>query len=399
MRIILWISFFVSSLLACDNSIPETTPNEDPPSVSKFTDTVRFASYNVSMFGNNADELKSKLRNADQHINLRKLAAVIKSVAPDVLVLMEIDYDATGEVLDLLADGLLAIPLDGYDGIDYPYRYQIDSNTGQLSSVDIDGNGSISLPNDAYGFGNYSGQYASAILSKFPIDIDKQRSFKNFKWKDMPNAALPTNADGSQYYNDTVLDEFRLSSKNHIDLPITLADDVTIHALISHPTPPVFDGIEDRNGKRNHDEIRLWADYLDNSAYLMDDQGNSGGLSVDESFIIFGDLNADPIDGDSYNNAISLLLEHERVNKDITTGTLIPSSNGGAEHNQQQGDSGDPQFDTSFFGLRIDYVIPSQNLNVLSSGVFWPAAQEEAHDLVSDGGASDHLLVWADIKF
>jgi len=30
-----------------------------------------------------------------------------------------------------------------------------------------------------------------------------------------------------------------------------------IHILASHPTPPVFDGVEDRNGRRNHDEIRL----------------------------------------------------------------------------------------------------------------------------------------------
>ena len=36
----------------------------------------------------------------------------------------------------------------------------------------------------------------------------------------------------------------------------------TFHLLASHPTPPVFDGDEDRNGKRNHDEVRLIADYI-----------------------------------------------------------------------------------------------------------------------------------------
>ena len=35
----------------------------------------------------------------------------------------------------------------------------------------------------------------------------------------------------------------------------------TVHFLVSHPTPPVFDGPEDRNGPRNYDEIRFWADY------------------------------------------------------------------------------------------------------------------------------------------
>ena len=36
----------------------------------------------------------------------------------------------------------------------------------------------------------------------------------------------------------------------------------TVHVLASHPTPPSFDGGEDRNGRRNHDEIRFWADYV-----------------------------------------------------------------------------------------------------------------------------------------
>ena len=36
----------------------------------------------------------------------------------------------------------------------------------------------------------------------------------------------------------------------------------TVHVLASHPTPPTFDGAEDRNGRRNHDEIRFWADYV-----------------------------------------------------------------------------------------------------------------------------------------
>jgi hypothetical protein len=49
----------------------------------------------------------------------------------------------------------------------------------------------------------------------------------------------------------------------------------TIHVLASHPTPPTFDGAEDRNGKRNHDEIRFWRDYISEktSNYIYDDKG------------------------------------------------------------------------------------------------------------------------------
>ena len=54
----------------------------------------------------------------------------------------------------------------------------------------------------------------------------------------------------------------------------------TLHVLASHPTPPTFDGPEDRNGRRNHDEIRFWADYISpgQSGYIVDDEGRSGGI-------------------------------------------------------------------------------------------------------------------------
>ncbi len=395
-----YLFFFIiasASFICCDNS-DTTNPNSVVNPVTETEpDTIRFASYNVSMYGNEAGEIEAKLQNGEQHLNLRKLAAVIKNVRPDVLVLMEVDYDSENKILQLFNDNLLNKDLDGFTAINYPYKYQIATNTGELSTVDIDGNGSISLPNDAYGFGNYSGQYASAILSKFPINSEDQRSFKNFLWKDMPNAVLPKNTDGTEYYSDEVIDVFRLSSKNHIDLPIQIKDDLAIHALISHPTPPVFDGDEDRNGRRNHDEIKLWADYISNKDYLMDDAGKAGGLQTSDKFIIFGDLNADPVDGDSYNNAISQLLDHELVNSTVSRGNLRPRSNGGAEHNQKAGDTGDPAYDTSFFGLSIDYVLPSSNLEASDSGVFWPASNEEGAELVKENGASDHLLVWLDI--
>jgi hypothetical protein len=53
---------------------------------------------------------------------------------------------------------------------------------------------------------------------------------------------------------------------------------------------------------RNHDKIRLWADYISRprrSSYLYDDKGRRGGLRPGSRFVIAGDLNADPYDGDS----------------------------------------------------------------------------------------------------
>lgn len=386
----------VFSLSQCN--IPKKVNDEILPveSVKAAGDTLRFASFNVSMFRNTEGVLLNELGNPISP-QVQRIAAIIQKVRPDVIALMEFDYDKDSKALSIFKDNFLDVSQNGFDTIDYKYACSISSNTGVLSSVDIDGNGSVSLPGDAYGFGNFPGQYAFAILSKYPFDEENFRTFKNFLWKDMPNALLPTNTNGSSYYSDAALDVFRVSSKNHADIPIILPSGEKVHVLLSHPTPPVFDGAEDRNGKRNHDEIRLFSDYISNESYLKDDKGNTGGLPAGENFVIMGDLNADPADGDSANNAILQLLNHPLVNQDIANGDKIPSSEGGAEHNQSSGDVGDPAHDTSFFGLRIDYVLPSATFDVLDSGVFWPAKADPLHVLVEDRSASDHLCVWADM--
>ncbi len=367
---------------------------ETEPEVEAFTETLRFASFNVSLFRDTEGGLVSDLSNGENE-DIKKVAEVIQTVRPDFLALMEFDYDAAGNALELFRSNYLEQPQNGQEIMEYPHAYAAPSNTGLLAEVDIDSNGSISLPNDAYGFGNFEGQFAFALLSKYPIKTEELRSFQNFKWTDLENATLPKNADGSNFYSDEALEVFRLSSKNHIDMPVELPDGRIVHALLSHPTPPVFDGAEDRNGLRNHDEIKLFADYISGAEYLTDDQGNSGGLSSDDFFVIMGDQNADPLDGDSAMDAIRQLLDHPRVNQAVTFGEHIPASVGGQIHNQQSGDTGEPQFDTSFFGLRVDYVLPSANLQVSDSAVFWPDPTDIQTALTS---ASDHLLVWVDFR-
>jgi hypothetical protein len=74
----------------------------------------------------------------------------------------------------------------------------------------------------------------------------------------------------------------------------------------------VFDGPEDRNGRRNHDEIRFWADYVTpgrTSAYVYDDAGRRGGLEPGALFVIAGDQNSDPLDGDSVPGAAQQLID------------------------------------------------------------------------------------------
>ena len=89
------------------------------------------------------------------------------------------------------------------------------------------------------------------VYSKYPIATDDVRTFQEFLWKDMPGAVLPddpTTAAPADWYSPAELDVFRLSSKSHWDVPIKLPGRKPVHFLVSHPTPPIFDGTEDRNG-------------------------------------------------------------------------------------------------------------------------------------------------------
>jgi 3-phytase/alkaline phosphatase D len=374
----------------------------------------RFATFNASLNRFNAGDLATEL-SAPGSPQPDTIAEIIQRTRPDVLLINEFDYDAGGVAAQGFQDNYLSVPHGTADPIVYPYRYVAASNTGIPSGRDLDKNGSIGGPNDAFGFGFFPGQYAFVVYSMHEIDVDGIRTFQHFLWKDMPGAMLPIDPEtGESWYDEGDLDVFRLSSKNHVDVPIDV-DGRTVHFLVSHPTPPVFDGDEDRNGTRNNDEIRFWADYVHpgRSGYIYDDAGNTGGLHGSDRFVIAGDQNSDPLDGDSVPGSIDQLLHSPKVNTKVT-----PGSPGGTEQSALQGNANtlhlsDPAFDTADFfdgfppppfggapgNLRADYVLPRKNMKINDAGVFWPEASDPLFALVGTFPfpSSDHRLVWIDV--
>ena len=393
-----WARRIVSSVILMTMLIGATSGNPGfadesttPPKREKAK--LRIATYNASLYGKQSGEIRQRLEDGRDR-QAEDIAWIIQTVRPDVLLLNEIDYDENCEVAQLVANKFFAVGRRGRNGIEYPFLYCAPSNTGVPSSLDLNKNGHKGEPNDAWGYGVYPGQYAMAVFSRFPIRMDDIRTFQGFLWKDLPGATRPVDPNtDAPYYDDETWNRLRLSSKNHIDVPVIIGGSM-IHVLASHPTPPVFDGPEDRNGCRNHDEIQFWNLYLDEAVQLIDDRGTSGGLPAGESFVIMGDLNADPDAGQARRDAIVNLLRHDRVQDPL------PQSQGAVEEARHRGvkDPDEAKTDTANFGrngtMRADYVLPSANLAVGQSGVYWPRREQAGRDAIT---ASDHRLVWVDV--
>jgi len=176
---------------------------------------VRFATYNTSLHGDSAGDLAESLSDGGLE-KAQRIAAVIQSVRPDVLLLNEFDHDDDGRGIQIFREAYLATSQSGRPPIEYPYTYTNSVNTGVLTDLDINQDGSTDGPEDAFGFGRFPGQYGMVVFSTFPIDVDQVRSFQKFRWKDMPAAKLPVNPNTVEsYYREEIEDLFRLSSKSH----------------------------------------------------------------------------------------------------------------------------------------------------------------------------------------
>ncbi len=391
--------------------------------------TIRVATYNVAMYRDRLGELGDELASGSSK-QARQIAEVVQRVRPDILLINEFDYEATSTRLpDDFRNLYLAKKQNEQEPIHYPYCFYEPVNTGVNSGEDLDRDGKLGGPADAHGYGRYPGQYGMLLLSRYPINTKKSHTFQKALWKDLPGHKFPINpTTGKSYYAAELEKKLRLSSKSFWDVCVevsmdasskvrdnalepkldskgALAHTLPIHLLCSHPTPPGFDGPEDRNGRRNHDEIGLIARYLDGNAKswgLKDDNGLlCKGIRADQRCIVLGDLNADPVDGGAKPAAINQLLEHERLQ-----GNFTPTSEGGvaaaAKYQQLNADQkGDASHDTANFSqdgfgnMRADYVIPSQGFEIVDGGVFWPKPGEVGSEGVS---GSDHRLVWIDLK-
>ena len=331
-------------------------------------ETLRFATYNAELSAAGPGLLLQALRRGDdpQHA---AVVAVIKHLDADVLLLTGIDYDLGNAALDALAARLAAAD------VAYPYRVALRPNTGIATGLDLDGNGRTGEPRDAQGYGRFAGEGGMAILSRLPINWEISRDFSGFLWKDLPETQIPPETAPA------VRAVQMLSSTGHWEVPMRLPSGETLRLLAWLGTPSVFDGPEDRNGRRNHDETAFWLHLLN---------GNLPQPPPVPPFVLLGQSSMDPADGEGLPAAIRSLLAHR---------ALQDPAPRGSNPRRDPGHAGDPALDTVVYdgvgGLRVDLVLPSADLETKGAGVLWPPDGDAFAATLAL--ASRHRPVWVDI--
>lgn len=323
-------------------------------------ETLRIATFAAPLSRDGPGLLLRDLGREDAQIDA--IVGVIKHIAPNVLLLTDFDYDHDQLALDAFANRL-----------GFAHRFSALPNTGMATGLDLDQNGYLGDARDAQGYGRFAGDGGMAILSDWPLTL--KEDFSKLLWQDLEGATLPP----MPLENATLQ---RLSTAAHWIVQVGHQQPFDLWAFAA--TPPVFDGPEDRNGLRNRDELRLWTHVMDSAE--------------DDAFVILGNANLDPEDGDGLRQAMVSFLADPRIQDPK------PASRGAARA-ADAGQTGDPALDTADWpdnkpgNLRVSYVLPSVDLDVIGAGTFWPAPDDPDARLLGDDGlaAGAHRLVWVDI--
>lgn len=374
---------------------PVVTPEsqESTTTVTKTSGDIRVATLHAQIRGGSSVEVLEELEGG-MHPQARVLAETVQLNAPDVLVLTGLSYDEQQQIAATINDEYLARGQNGQSGIKYSHVYTAPTNSGIESGADLDGDGRVGGPGDALGYGRYAGERGMAVFSTYPIVKDEVRTFQEFLWQDMPENSIPAG-------------EFSTLEKSVLPLPSTSLWDIPlevpgeaehVHLVATDLNSPP--GPTGPDVARSEDQRRMVAEYVAGASwYLYDDEGAYGGLESGSPFVLAGSL-ADAQELQTWPGQeipeLSSLLEADSIQdpgpKAITEEPLA----------QRRDAEADPQATHGLTGgdaVRSSYVLPAADLDVDSSGVFWPAEGEFGFNLVdpSDPDSPIGRLVWLDI--
>jgi hypothetical protein len=319
-------------------------------------ETIRIATYHMELSRRGPGLLLRDIATREDP-QVEAAARVIAAADADVILLLGIDFDLELKALGAFADRVAA------SGAGYPYRFALRPNTGMATGLDLDGDGRRGGPGDAQGFGRFAGQGGMAILSRLPLG--EARDASTLLWRDLPGAILP------EGMAPEVLKAQRLATTGFWEVPVQTPGG-PLWLLAWHATPPVFDGAEDRNGRRNHDETAFWLQRLDGRL----------GPAIPDRFVLLGDANLDPARDEGRPDALRALLAHPRLQDAVPRGAEGAAT---ADFSAREGPG----------KMRVDYVLPSAAFRLAGSGVIWPEPDDPLRATAES--ASRHRLVWVDV--
>ena len=341
--------------------------------LAQSVDTVRIATFAAPLSRDGPGLLLRDILKAEDS-QIIAIAAVIDHIAPDILLLTDFDFDAGGGCTNRI--------------------HRCPRHTVFLQFCNLVERGPTGRARRGrrriYGrcagcIGLFLGDGGMAILSRWPIANDDVIDLSATLWRDVPSAELPVK-NGATFPNQALYDALPVSSAGHWIVPISI-NEAHITLLAFSATAPVFDGPEDFNGLRNRDELRLCEAVLD---------GKIGPVPTHP--ILIGNANADPFDGEVLRDGIVGVLARTDLTDPMprSVGTVGEAD---ASH------LGDPALDTADWSdegpgnLRVSYILPSTDLRVIESGVFWPVSDNPFAAMLGDDGfaAGPHRLVWVDI--
>ena len=330
--------------------------------------TLRVATWNVELSRDGPGLLlRDILRGEDAQASA--VAHIIAEVAPDILLLQNVDYDMELRALSALRDLIAA------QGMQYDTVFALLPNSGMATGLDMDGDGRLGEPEDAQGYGAFLGQGGMAILSRYPVDMAGIQDMSAILWRDLPQAMLPM-VDGMPFPSAEAQKVLRLADKAQWAVPV-LHDSGPVTLLAFHANPPVFDGPEDRNGRRNHDQLRFWQHYLDGVF----------GTAPQGRFVLLGHANQDRDKSEGIKAGIRGLLSDPRLTDPVPVRDNTPPGD------PPEATVDWPRVDPS--QMRVSYVLPSRDWVIEASGVHWPITGEGAKRLET---ASRHRMVWVDLR-
>lgn len=291
--------------------------------------------------------LRDLLSGKDQQISA--IVEIVNWADPDILVLTDFDYDHEG-----FAAGAFG------DLVGLAYSLSLLPNSGMATGLDLDRNGRTGEARDAQGYGRFAGNGGMLVLARFPLEL--RRDYSALLWRDLPRNLMPDDT------KPDVAAVQRLSSVGHWVIDVQAPTPFSLATFSA--TPPVFDGPEDRNGRRNADEIMFWRHWMD--GWYSD---------VPNRIVIAGNANLDPRAGEGRRGAIQELISDPRLNDPLP---FAPTAHW--EH-----DNGG--------SLRVSYILPDAHWAVIDAGVFDPAPSDPLSMYLGEDGlaAGPHRLVWVEL--